>query len=73
MLGALKEVDWEDPLEAIPAFLTAVIIPLGFSIADGIGWGLVATSWIGLVCRRPIPRLVHLLAAVYLARGLLTI
>src|SRR5581483_3423048 len=28
MMGALREVDWIDPVEAIPAFLTVIMIPL---------------------------------------------
>src|SRR5580693_2486681 len=32
MIGALSEVDWADPLVAIPAFLTAITIPLTYSV-----------------------------------------
>jgi len=53
MVGALRDVDWEDPSLAIPAFLTALIIPLGFSIAAGIAWGCVATSALDLARGEP--------------------
>jgi len=42
MLLPLREVEWEDPLHAIPAFLTVAMIPLTFSIANGLAFGLTA-------------------------------
>ncbi|MEM9325036.1 MAG: NCS2 family permease [Bacteroidota bacterium] len=41
MLGAIKKIDLEDMREAIPAFLTIVLIPLTYSIANGIGAGII--------------------------------
>jgi len=37
----LKEVAWEDITEALPALMTALAIPLTFSIAEGIGIGFL--------------------------------
>jgi AGZA family xanthine/uracil permease-like MFS transporter len=37
----LKDVDWEDITEALPALMTALAIPFTFSIAEGIGIGFV--------------------------------
>ncbi len=42
MMAPLAKVDWEDPLAAIPAFLTVILIPLTFSIANGLAIGLTA-------------------------------
>jgi AGZA family xanthine/uracil permease-like MFS transporter len=42
MLLPLSEIAWEDPLNAIPAFLTVAIIPLSFSIANGLAFGITA-------------------------------
>lgn len=42
MLLPLAEVKWEDPLAAIPAFLTVAMIPLTFSIANGLAFGITA-------------------------------
>ena len=42
MLLPLGEIAWEDPLSAIPAFLTVAMIPLTFSIANGLAFGIVA-------------------------------
>ncbi len=37
----LKDVDWKDITEALPALMTALAIPLTFSIAEGIGIGFL--------------------------------
>ncbi|MFC3441840.1 NCS2 family permease [Sphingobium rhizovicinum] len=42
MLLPLTEVEWEDPMSAIPAFLTVAMIPLTFSIANGLAFGITA-------------------------------
>jgi AGZA family xanthine/uracil permease-like MFS transporter len=38
----LREIEWGDVTEALPALITALAIPLTFSIAEGIGIGFVA-------------------------------
>jgi AGZA family xanthine/uracil permease-like MFS transporter len=42
LASILRDVDWRDPTEAAPAFLTAVGMPFTYSIADGIGMGAIA-------------------------------
>ena len=37
----LKDISWDDITEALPALMTALAIPLTFSIAEGIGVGFV--------------------------------
>jgi AGZA family xanthine/uracil permease-like MFS transporter len=37
----LKDVEWNDVTEALPALMTALAIPLTFSIAEGIGIGFL--------------------------------
>lgn len=49
MLLPLTEIAWEDPLAAIPAFLTVAMIPLTFSIANGLAFGLTAHAVLKLV------------------------
>lgn len=41
MMGGVRYVRWEDPAESIPAFLTILIMPLSFSIAEGLAAGLI--------------------------------
>lgn len=42
MIRNAEKVGWDDPSEAVPAFLTIVGIPLSYSIADGLALGFVA-------------------------------
>ncbi|CAN5231131.1 NCS2 family permease [soil metagenome] len=49
MLLPLTEVEWEDPYSAIPAFLTVAMIPLTFSIANGLAFGITAHAALKLV------------------------
>jgi AGZA family xanthine/uracil permease-like MFS transporter len=41
MMRIVRDIDWEAPESAIPAFLTIAGIPLTFSIAAGIGLGVI--------------------------------
>lgn len=40
--SAVKAIDFDNIIEAIPAFLTFIIIPLTYSIADGIMIGILS-------------------------------
>ncbi len=42
MMSPIKEIDFEDFTEAIPAFLTIVMMPFAYSIAQGIVFGMVS-------------------------------
>ena len=70
MLGGLKEVDWREPEAALPAFLTLAGIPLSFSIADGLGLGVIAYAALRLLRGRASRAewLVYLLAALFVVR-----
>src|SRR5580658_2187784 len=70
MMGALAEVDWVDPLEAIPAFLTVIMIPLSFSIANGLAFGITSHAVLKLVRGKATRSdwLVYLLSALFIAR-----
>ena len=42
MVGGLTHVDWQEPTSFMPAVITAVAMPLTYSIANGIGLGIIA-------------------------------
>ena len=42
MMPAIKRIHWEDYCRAIPAFLTIIIMPLAYSISDGILIGVIS-------------------------------
>ncbi|MGD1906722.1 MAG: solute carrier family 23 protein [Leptolyngbyaceae cyanobacterium] len=42
MMGSVAEIRWSDPAESIPCFLTILLMPLTFSIAEGLAVGFIA-------------------------------
>lgn len=42
MTAPVRNIDWEDYSEAIPAFLTMLLMPLAYSISDGIMLGMIS-------------------------------
>lgn len=42
MLANVVDIDWKDYRIAVPAFLTMIVMPFGYSIAAGIGLGFIA-------------------------------
>ncbi|NFM47914.1 NCS2 family permease [Clostridium botulinum] len=42
MMSPIKEIELDDFTEAIPAFLTIIMMPLSYSISDGIVFGVVS-------------------------------
>ena len=42
MLSATAEINFQDPTEGIPAFLTIVMMPFAYSIAEGIVYGILS-------------------------------
>lgn len=42
MVSVVREIDWEDLEEGLPAFLTLLLIPLTYNISVGIGFGFAA-------------------------------
>jgi AGZA family xanthine/uracil permease-like MFS transporter len=49
MMAQVIHVDWEDPEQGIPAFLTIVLMPFTYSITVGIGAGFIAYALIKVV------------------------
>lgn len=43
MIASVAKIDWENALEAIPAFLCIIAMPLMYSISEGIAIGVI--SW----------------------------
>ena len=52
MLRSLARLQWDDATEFLPAFLTIVLIPVTFSITEGIAFGFIAYSLLKLVTGR---------------------
>jgi adenine/guanine/hypoxanthine permease len=70
MIRASRDVDWNDFTEALPAFLTLVLIPLTFSITDGIAFGFISYALLKLATGRAREAhwLIYLFAALFVVR-----
>jgi len=42
MMSPVIEIEWGDVTEALPAFLAIIMMPLAYSIAEGIVWGVLS-------------------------------
>ncbi|MEM1436389.1 MAG: NCS2 family permease [Pseudomonadota bacterium] len=67
MARSLADMDWEDLTEAAPAVVTAIAMPLSFSIADGIGLGFISYALIKILSGRmgECPLAVYLVAVIF--------
>ena len=70
MMAPLAEVEWDDPVDALPAFLTVIMIPLTFSIANGLAFGITAYAVLKLVTGKAKPGdwMLFVLGALFVAR-----
>jgi adenine/guanine/hypoxanthine permease len=48
MIKNVVYLDWEDMTEYVPAVITVIVMPLTFSITDGIGFGIIAYAMLKL-------------------------
>jgi len=70
MMPAVRTIAWDDPAEAIPAFLTIVIMPLTVSITDGIAFGVISHALLKLTTgrAREVHWLMYVFAIVFVLR-----
>ena len=70
MTYGLVEIDWEDVTEVVPAVITAISMPLTFSIATGIGLGFISFAAIKLLAGRgkDVPVAVYVIAAAFILK-----
>lgn len=52
MLSSVKEIDFDDITEGFPAFLAIILMPLAYSISDGILMGIVSYVAVNALCGR---------------------
>src|SRR5262245_4356668 len=70
MLRNVTAVRWEDPADAIPAFLTIAIMPLSLSIGDGLAFGFISFALLRALTgrAREVVWVVYVLAGLFLLR-----
>lgn len=70
MVGGAARIEWNEPRIAIPAFLTLLTIPLTYSIATGLSFGIIAFAALELLTGRGDRRhwMLYTLAVLFLLR-----
>ena len=70
MMGSITGIDLKDPTEAIPAFLALLIMPLVYSISDGISIGVISYVVINLCTgnAKKIKPLMYVLAILFILK-----
>jgi len=73
MMSPIKKIDFEDFTDAIPAFLTIVMMPFAYSIADGIVFGMVSYVILKALTGRTkeISKVMWLLAVLFVLKFVL--
>jgi AGZA family xanthine/uracil permease-like MFS transporter len=65
MFELVRHFEWRDPVIALPALLTVVMMPLTYSITNGVGAGFVSYSALALLCGRRVHPLLLGFSAVF--------
>ena len=70
MLTGVRSIEWDSPAIAIPAFLTLITIPLTYSIATGLSFGMISFAALELATGkgRRSHWMLYLLALLFLGR-----
>lgn len=70
MMGSIKNINFEDFTEAMPAFLAIAAMPFTFSIANGIAAGLIAYPVVKIAAgkAKEIHPIVYVLAILFILR-----
>ena len=70
MASAVGEIDWADFTTAVPAFLTMMMIPLTFSIANGLAFGFTTFTLLKIFRGefRRVNAVVYVLTLLFLVR-----
>ncbi len=69
MMKSVTDINFKDPTEGIPAFITIMVMPFSYSISKGIAWGIISY----VICKvagkkaKEIPVITWVLAAIFVA------
>ncbi|MFQ5721065.1 MAG: NCS2 family permease, partial [Candidatus Aminicenantales bacterium] len=70
MMKCVTRINWEDLTEAVPSFLTIIIMPLTISITEGIAFGFISLSFLKLVTGRgkEVHWLIYFISILFIVR-----
>lgn len=68
MIAGAARINWNDFEEALPCFLTIVMMPFAYSISDGIGFGFISYTLIKVARgkAKEVPVLIYLLSLMFI-------
>jgi len=50
MMAPVRKIEWDDYTEALPAFITLLVMPVSYSISDGILIGMISYVLLNAFC-----------------------
>jgi AGZA family xanthine/uracil permease-like MFS transporter len=70
MMKNVINVNWDDYTESIPTFLTMIIMPLSFSITEGIAFGFISYSLLKIFSGKgkEVNWAIYLISLLFIAR-----
>lgn len=70
MMSPIKEINLDDYTEAIPAFLTIVMMPFSYSIAEGIVFGMVSYVILKVIAgkAKDVSPIMYILAVLFILK-----
>ena len=70
MIQSVRKINWDDPTESIPSFLTLAIMQYAFSITEGISFGFISYSILKLISGRgrEVHWIVYVFSILFLVR-----
>ena len=70
MMDGIRHIEWDQVAEGVPAFLTIMVMPLTFSIANGVSMGIISYCAIKALTgkAREVHWVLYVVAALLLAR-----
>lgn len=76
MIKSVGKIQFNDPTEGIPAFITIIVMPFSYSISNGIVWGIISYVFVTILYnikatiekkdRKQIPVITYILAIIFL-------
>ena len=75
MMGSAAKIDFNDPCDGIPAFLTIAAMPLAYSISEGIAIGVISWTLLNLISgkakEKKISPLMYVLTVMFILKYVL--
>lgn len=73
MASPVRDIDWSDYSEAIPAFVTMLLMPLAYSISDGIMLGMITYTLLNALAGKlkKVSVMMWILAVLFILRYML--